>query len=226
MKTAVIPPDTVRFRRSAEHSSFQRFSFTQIPLFPRNPLFPACGPATRSFNGLHPKNKFLAIPFTMKIFRFALSAWLPCASSLFHVPCVEAATLSASGAKILRVIALFCACAFSIQAQAATYSISGAQILKDGVPFVAKGVNINGPNWVWARGSAQDADSIVNKWRFNLVRVNCYIGTKRATENDDLAALVSAFTSRGAVVMLEVHDFTGTYASATSSPTQSALNAR
>ena len=26
-----------------------------------NPLFPASGPATRSFNGLHPKNKFLAI---------------------------------------------------------------------------------------------------------------------------------------------------------------------
>ena len=65
MKTAVIPPYTARFRRSAEHSSFQRFSFqhlsfTQIPLFPRNPLFPASGPATRSLNGLHTKSKFLA----------------------------------------------------------------------------------------------------------------------------------------------------------------------
>ena len=26
-----------------------------------NPLFPASGPATRSFNGLHPKSKFLAL---------------------------------------------------------------------------------------------------------------------------------------------------------------------
>jgi hypothetical protein len=30
------------------------------PLFPRNPFFPASGPANRSFNGLHPKSKFLA----------------------------------------------------------------------------------------------------------------------------------------------------------------------
>ena len=33
------------------------------PSFPpqSHPLFPASGPATRSFNGLHPKSKFLAI---------------------------------------------------------------------------------------------------------------------------------------------------------------------
>jgi hypothetical protein len=53
-----------RSRRAAEHSSFQRFSFqpfssTQIPLFPRNPLFPASGLATGSLNGLNPKSKFL-----------------------------------------------------------------------------------------------------------------------------------------------------------------------
>jgi hypothetical protein len=31
------------------------------PLSPRNPLFPASGPATGSFNGPHLKSKFLAI---------------------------------------------------------------------------------------------------------------------------------------------------------------------
>ncbi len=42
-------------------SEFQNFRFTQIPLFPRNPLFPASGPATSAFNGLHPKSNCLAI---------------------------------------------------------------------------------------------------------------------------------------------------------------------
>jgi hypothetical protein len=42
-------------------SAFQHFSFIKIPpLFPRNPLFPVSGPATNSFNGLHPKSNFLA----------------------------------------------------------------------------------------------------------------------------------------------------------------------
>ena len=46
MKIAVTSPDYANFRRGAEQSSFQnfsfqRFSFTPIPLFPRNPHFPA-----------------------------------------------------------------------------------------------------------------------------------------------------------------------------------------
>ena len=66
MEIAVNSPDSAKSRRPAEHSSFQRFSFqhfsfTQIPLFPRNPLFPASGLATGSLNGLNPKSKFLAI---------------------------------------------------------------------------------------------------------------------------------------------------------------------
>ncbi len=66
MKTGENPPNSAKHRRPAEHSSFQHFSFqhfsfTQIPLFPRNPLFSASGPANRSFNGLHPKFKFLAL---------------------------------------------------------------------------------------------------------------------------------------------------------------------
>jgi len=34
---------------------------SSYPLFPRNPLFPASGLATGSFNGLHTKSKFLAV---------------------------------------------------------------------------------------------------------------------------------------------------------------------
>jgi hypothetical protein len=80
MKTAENPSDTAKSRRSAEHSSFdfvqavcglaglagvryrslsvQHFSISALPKSP--PFFPASGPATRSFNGLHPKRKFLA----------------------------------------------------------------------------------------------------------------------------------------------------------------------
>jgi hypothetical protein len=49
------------FLSTFQFSAFQHFSFTQIPLFPRPSLLPASGPATSSFNGLHPKSKFLAV---------------------------------------------------------------------------------------------------------------------------------------------------------------------
>jgi hypothetical protein len=56
MKTAVESPDPARSRRLAEHSSFQRFSFqhfsfTQIPLFPRNPHFPALRSVPMALSG-------------------------------------------------------------------------------------------------------------------------------------------------------------------------------
>jgi hypothetical protein len=41
--------------RSSADSEIQTLSQT------RTPFFPASGPATRSFNGLHPKSKFLAL---------------------------------------------------------------------------------------------------------------------------------------------------------------------
>ncbi len=45
---------SARFRRPAEHSSFQRFSFQPVSLI-QIPLSPASGPGTRSFNGHTPK---------------------------------------------------------------------------------------------------------------------------------------------------------------------------
>ena len=37
-----------------------------IPTDMKKPLFPASDPATRSFNGLHPKSKFLTITLKLK----------------------------------------------------------------------------------------------------------------------------------------------------------------
>ncbi|MEI7775132.1 MAG: hypothetical protein WCK17_10185 [Verrucomicrobiota bacterium] len=47
------------------HSSFQNFSFTP------NPPFPASGPSTSSFNGLHPKSNFLAMTNSFRVLRRA-----------------------------------------------------------------------------------------------------------------------------------------------------------
>jgi len=72
MKTAVNPSDTAKSRRPAEHSSFQRFSFqhfsfTQIPLFPRNPLFPALRSGHRLFQRPSPQKQIPISTVVIKI---------------------------------------------------------------------------------------------------------------------------------------------------------------
>jgi hypothetical protein len=100
---------------------------------------------------------------------------------------------------------------------AGTFAVSGTKILgPGGQEFVIKGVNVNGPGWVWPREITQDASLIAN-WAFNLVRVNCVIGVT-PTSNADLNKIINEFTSRGIVVMLEAHDKTGGYFTSTSSP--------
>ena len=97
------------------------------------------------------------------------------------------------------------------------FSIRDAQIMgPDGHPFVARGVNVNGARWVWRRHTVRDADIIANCWRFNAVRVNNFLFKGEAQwpqfdDNDDLDAIIKAYTSRGIVVVLEAHDRTGTY---------------
>lgn len=100
---------------------------------------------------------------------------------------------------------------------AGQFSVQGSTILApDGSPFVAKGVNVNGFNWVWNRRTVDDVGSIVDCWRFNLVRVNSFLfsGEQRWPQfgdNNDLDAIVQAFTSRGVVVVFEAHDRIGQY---------------
>ena len=56
-------PDPATSRPSAEHSSFQRFSFSRSPLFPRTPLFPALRSGPSAVSGAPAKCKFLAVKF-------------------------------------------------------------------------------------------------------------------------------------------------------------------
>jgi|GEM_PF-1202361 len=102
------------------------------------------------------------------------------------------------------------------------FRVEGVNILDpNGNPFVGRGVNVNGPNWVWPRETSQDAGLIVDKWKFNAVRVNAMVGggDGRWTTNNDTDRIVNAFTSKGAVVMFAVHDINGNYYSDTSNPT-------
>ena len=93
------------------------------------------------------------------------------------------------------------------------FNVMGAKILDpDGNEFLIKGVNVNGPGWVFPRDTLQDLSLITDIWQFNTVRMCAAIGWEWAQENNkNLDALVDAFTGRGIVVILEVHDYTGIY---------------
>jgi hypothetical protein len=101
--------------------------------------------------------------------------------------------------------------------QGANFSVEGSTILTpDGQPFVAKGVNVSGYQWVWQRQTVPDADLIVDCWRFNLIRVNSFLFRgqtpyQQYDVNNDYDAIVRAFTERGVVVVFEGHDRIGAY---------------
>lgn len=103
----------------------------------------------------------------------------------------------------------------TMSASAEFQVVDGTIVGPDGRPFIGHGVNISGPNWVWEHKSAPDADLIVGCWGFNLVRVNIFLFENskypQVTSNNDLDAIVKAFTSRGVVVVIEAHDRTGAY---------------
>ena len=97
------------------------------------------------------------------------------------------------------------------------FRVSGSTIYDpQGNVFVARGTNVNGYNWVWDRSTTGDAASMDNCWNFNLVRVNSFLFSGRIqwqqySANNNLDAIVNAFTSRGIVVMFEAHDHIGSY---------------
>ena len=87
----------------------------------------------------------------------------------------------------------------------------------DGSEFLIKGININGPGWCFPRDTLQDVRLIADVWQFNSVRL-CAANKWdwfAADYNKDLDAIIKAFTDRGIVVILENHDYTGTYPSST-----------
>ncbi len=96
------------------------------------------------------------------------------------------------------------------------FRVVGTKILDpDGREFVAKGVNINGPDWVWPDDMVDPVhlDRIVDCWRFNLVRVPAVLFPDESgttwDDNNDIERLVEAYTSRGVVVMIDAHDRIG-----------------
>ncbi|MBC8138403.1 MAG: cellulase family glycosylhydrolase [Fibrella sp.] len=138
------------------------------------------------------------------------------------------------GAAFGRVAVLLMAVCFSVLlfpviAGAQTFSVSGNKILRNGQEFVVKGVNVNGPGWGWMKATIPDVSLIVDAWKFNTVRVQIVLGPNRTVgDNENLDALVRAFTTERisagktpAVVMLELHDSTGTYFTASSNPSLS-----
>ena len=106
-------------------------------------------------------------------------------------------------------------CLLNAFSQKPSFIVKGKKIYgPDGKEFIAKGVNINGSNWVWPREMTQDADLIAKCWKFNLVRVNSLVLPHKGpkwSDNNNLDKLVTEFTKRKVVVMFTVHDRTGEY---------------
>ncbi|MCL2045574.1 MAG: cellulase family glycosylhydrolase [Oscillospiraceae bacterium] len=97
-----------------------------------------------------------------------------------------------------------------------SFYVSGTRIYtNEGMDFVIRGVNINGPGWCFQRDTLQDVDMLIDIWQFNTVRL-CAANKWdwfAASWNSDLEKIIDAFTKRGIVVILENHDYTGTYPS-------------
>lgn len=87
-------------------------------------------------------------------------------------------------------------------------------IQPNGDEFIAKGINIPGPNYWDTREITQDSDAIINKWKFNSVRINtrilCETG-KGSDANNDLNKIISTFTKKKIVTIIAVHDKTGNH---------------
>ena len=95
----------------------------------------------------------------------------------------------------------------------AKFTVDGHTIYDpNGEVFIPKGTNINGPNMWWSRDTLQDVELICDVWGMNFVRLVTTFGMLWNTApNRDMDAIVKAFTDKGVVVMIEMHDYTGTY---------------
>ncbi|MDQ3001513.1 MAG: cellulase family glycosylhydrolase [Fibrobacterota bacterium] len=115
--------------------------------------------------------------------------------------------------------------AFSVNA--AEFSIQGTKIMHpDGYEFKPVGTNVVGWNYYdWSNNTVSYASTIQNGWKFNIVRANILLkqglwngqlfGTTWKGHETEcqiaLDAIINTYTAKGIVVMLEVHDWTGTY---------------
>jgi hypothetical protein len=98
----------------------------------------------------------------------------------------------------------------------ASFTVKGSKIIDpSGNEFIAKGVNVNGPYWPWSRPTIPDVPLIIDVWKFNTVRVNTWPQFSAYNSNNtDLDGIVKAFTDKKVVVIIEDHNFTGKYPTA------------
>lgn len=91
------------------------------------------------------------------------------------------------------------------------FKIVGTKIIDpDGKEFIPKGINIPGPHYWDTCAVIKDVDNIVDKWKFNMVRVDARILAKNGSNaNNDLDKIIDTFTKRKVVVAFSVHDKTG-----------------
>jgi hypothetical protein len=126
-----------------------------------------------------------------------------------------------SGWKIMTVLIMGTACIVGcgsyeqsvVNTDGRKFGVAGTKIVdQNGNEFLVKGVNVNGPGWVFSRDTLQDVNLLADVWQFNTVRVCAAIGWEwSASHNKNLDAIIRAFTQKGIVSILEVHDYTGIY---------------
>ena len=99
------------------------------------------------------------------------------------------------------------------------FKLQGSKILDpNGNEFVIKGANVMAYNAAWPVTALEDLE-LFKLWNFNFARLYTRLDDNYVTgggpgHNKDLNYLhriIEAYTAEGIVVMIEVHDFTGSY---------------
>ena len=83
-----------------------------------------------------------------------------------------------------------------------------------GREFIAKGVNVNGPGFGWPGDTPGYANEIIDRWKFNSIRLNVKEldpAPWKYAENGTIDEIIDTYTDKGAVVVLEPHENTGSY---------------
>lgn len=118
----------------------------------------------------------------------------------------------------LQLALLLCGLLSAVSTASAQFKVSGSQILdKSGRLFIPVGANLNGSEWGWNDKTLPLADLVAKTWKLNTVRLNCRLPGIRPgkfpsyQDNNDEDAIIQAYTSRGVVVVLEAHNWTGSY---------------
>ena len=95
------------------------------------------------------------------------------------------------------------------------FEVVGTKIYDpNGREFIAKGVNVNGPGFGWPGDTPGYADEIIDRWKFNSIRLNVKElepSSWKYSENGTIDEIIDTYTDKGAVVVLEPHENTGGY---------------